>query len=205
MSPEPHWAGREPSSGGGSSTLSGLTDVTGPPDPGTGPVYDATGDAPLVPVVTHDDLDAVLAQVAAVEWHTIGDPGEPPFWNGFANLGAPWAPARWRLTLNNIVHIEGAITRPAPLAVEDANTVIFQLPQDCLPGGNLAFTAESGIGPGGMGPSISRIVVQSDGAVTWGGYVTVGEGAETFLTLAGVNFSVGGESLLAARARQVLA
>lgn len=182
--------------GGGASTLTDLTDVSGSTGPNKSPVGDQTGALfTLTEVPTQADLDAILASVAAVDWHVIGDPGEPPFWNGFANLGAPWAPARYRLTLNNVVHIEGTITRPAPLFVEDTGTVLFQLTPDCLPGGNLAFTAESGIGQSGLGPSISRIVVQSDGAVTWDGYVTVGEGAETFLTLSGINYSVGGAGM----------
>jgi hypothetical protein len=74
------------------------------------------------------------------------------------------------------------------------------LPPDCLPGGSLAFMVESGIGPNLMGPSISRIVVQSDGAVTWGGYVTVGEGAETFLSISGINFSVDADNPVVAAA-----
>ena len=77
--PEPKWSGRIPSSsGGGSSTLTGLTDVTGPPNPGTSPVYDHTGVAPLTPVTTQDDLDQILAQVV---WHKA------------AALEQPWEPS----------------------------------------------------------------------------------------------------------------
>lgn len=74
--PEPHWAGREPkpANGGGSSTLAGLTDVTGAPDPGTAPVYDHTGNAPLTPVPTQADIDAILTQVV---WHKVSALTDP--------------------------------------------------------------------------------------------------------------------------------
>lgn len=63
---------------GAAGSLVGLTDVSGDPDIDTGPVYDANKMARLVPVVTHEDLDAILAVVV---WHKV------------LTLEAPWEPS----------------------------------------------------------------------------------------------------------------
>jgi hypothetical protein len=188
--PQPKWAGHNPDDTQGppgppgtpgATTLLELTDVTGNPGTyGNTPTDDGTGAFPLTRTVTQDDLDAVLTSVADVVWHNIGDPGEPAFWNDFTNVGGGWAPARYRLTLNNIVHIEGVIACPTVL---EQPIVMFQLPDNCLPGANLPFIVEAG--------GISRIVVQADGAVLWSQYVMGGEFAEQFISLSGINFSVG--------------
>lgn len=90
--PEPHWSGRnKPTDGdggggdGGSGSLTDLTDVTGTPDPGTAPVYDADGNANLTPVTTSEDFDAILAVVA---WHKV-----------MSLDGEEWVPSNASVTL----------------------------------------------------------------------------------------------------------
>ena len=88
-------------------SLTDLTDVTGTPAPNKSPVYNDTGVAPLTEITTRQDLDDVLDQVAAVNWHDIGTPGEPPFLSQFRNIGDPWSPARFRVLANSTVRLQG--------------------------------------------------------------------------------------------------
>lgn len=168
--------------GGGATTLTALTDVTGHPGLNKSPVDDGSGVFPLTEITVRDDLDAILDGVRAVNWVY------PTLLNGFQSMGPPWAKARYRLALNNTVYVEGLVTRMDPLWGEDAPVPIFELTSDCLPGGNLMFIAPSGPSP--SGPTISTVNVLADGTVAWGGYVTVGEGAEGYVSLSGITFSV---------------
>jgi hypothetical protein len=123
--------------------LRDLDDVRTLVDPGLGaaPVDDGSGVYPLTRVTTTTDLDAILASVAAVEWHYL----EPL--NGFENLpnlfGDNWAPLRYRLTLNNIVHLEGLVKPPPQQS--GSPTVICLMPADCRSGYDLVFPAKSAI------------------------------------------------------------
>lgn len=123
--------------------LRDLQDVHTTDDPGQGasPVDDGSGTYPLTLVTTQSSLDGILASVAAVEWHYL----EPL--NGFENLpnlfGDNWAPLRYRLTLNNIVHLEGLL-KPPP-GQSGSPVVICVMPEDCRSGYDLAFPAKSSI------------------------------------------------------------
>lgn len=76
--PEPKWSGRNPTpggDGGGPSSLTDLTDVTGTPGPNKSPVYDGdTGLAPLTEVPTQADLDAILL---SRPWHKVRELADP--------------------------------------------------------------------------------------------------------------------------------
>lgn len=181
--PEPKWSGRNPQPDGGgpggASSLTDLTDVTGTPSPGTAPVYDDTGTAPLTPVTTQADLDNILVQVANIEYHQIGDPNEPPFQNGFRNYGEPWAPARYRHAANNVVHIDGVISRTDRLTEP---TVIFVLPEGHRPNAGQVFAMASENG-------VSRVDVLPDGTVEWRQYLAGTDFAEVYLSLSGIKFN----------------
>jgi hypothetical protein len=176
--PEPHWAGREPRpTGSGSTTLSGLTDVTGAPSPGTGPVYDSSGNAPLVPVVTQTDLDAILASVAQVNWRTLNlQPGFTPYGQGFAD-------PRYRLTLNNVVHVEGMVACSPPLSEADAGKLVTTLDADSLPDGTLLFGCPA------FGNN-ARFDVTANGDIVFNGML-IGGGQIDWFTLTPITFSVG--------------
>jgi hypothetical protein len=177
--PEPKWSGRIPGQTGSSGTLSGLTDVTGQPSPGTGPVYDNTGNAPLVPVVTQTDLDAILAQVAEVNWRTLNlaDPRFTPFGQGYAD-------PRYRLTLNNVVHCEGLVACSPPLTEDDVGVRLATLDSDSTPGATLLF------GCSGNPGNNARFDVTADGQIVFNGLL-IGGGQIDWFTLTPITFSVG--------------
>ena len=43
--------------------------------------------------------------------------------------GDPWAPARYRLTLNNVVYLEGSLRNPDTTIADATWIPIFQLPE----------------------------------------------------------------------------
>lgn len=193
MSPQPHWAGRiqQPPTGegGGASTLTELTDVTGEPGFGKSPVDDGTAIFPLTRVATADDITGILTTVSTPVWHVIGDPAEPPYQAGFRPTGDPWAGARYRLAANNVVHLEGQVTNDDQTSGPATWLPIFQFPQDCLPGVSLRFACLA------RDDSIGKIIVWNDGLVLWGGYVTgPGDPGIPYVSLDGISFSVGGTS-----------
>lgn len=165
--PEPKWSGRNPasSSGGGATTLTELTDVTGTGGPGTSPVGDSSGVYPLTAITTKDDLQAVLDRVAAVDWHDIGAPGEPAFAANWRNIGEPWGIARYRVLANSTIRVEGTVTCD-DASIQDATWVpIFQLPAELAPSQNLEYFvfANDDATP-------CRVFVWDDGTVIFGGY-----------------------------------
>ena len=169
---------------GGASSLTELTDVTGTPGPGLSPVGDAGGDVfPLTRVTTEADLTAILDAVAATEWVDL------ELVNSFENFDVDHVPARYRLTLNNLVFLEGLIKRTVPLNdPDDRGTVITTLPLEAAPGMALMF-------PGLSSTSLSRIVVAPNGEVQWHG-CEIGQDAEAFLSLCGISWSIGGAPVL---------
>lgn len=171
---------------GGATTLTDLTDVSGSTGPNKSPVGDPTGSLfTLTEVPTQADLDAILAGVAAVEWHDL------ELRNGFSTYpgqpdqdGIVWAPARYRLTLNNVVHLEGVVIHDTLLSDADAPLVIAQLPPECSPGLGLWFDCPTHV------QYLARVDVYGDGTLVFRG--TFGaEGDIQYLSLSGINFSVG--------------
>lgn len=196
--PEPHWSGRiippETGSGGGASSLTDLTDVTGDPGPGKSPVGDASGMFPLVPVTTQDDLDAVLAQVAAVDQHHIGDPGEPPFAANWRNIGDPWAVASYRHLANSTVRLQGTVMCQDQ-TIQDATWIpVFTLPAELAPAGNLEFGVLTNDN------AISKVAVWSDGNVVWCGYMIGTHAPVSRLPLNGLSWSTTGPAPMLAAA-----
>lgn len=178
-----------PAGPAGATTLAALTDVTGTGGYGQSPVDDGSNTFPLTRVTTQDDLEGILTSVAEVEWHHVGDPGEPAFLSEFRNIGDPWAPARYRLTLNNVVHLEGTVTCDDQTIGAATWIPVFTFPPECAPGANIELGVISN------DESLSKLIVWGDGQVVWGGYM-LGPGSKPLqrLSLAGVNFSVGGFS-----------
>lgn len=174
--------------GGGPTSLTDLTDVTGLPGVGKAPVSVAGGDFPLTHIVTQTDLDAVLSTVAGVEWHDIGSAGEPPFLSGFRNIGDPWSPARYRMLANSTVRIQGTVCCD-DATIEDATWIpIFQLPADAAPANNLEFVTLTN------DDAWSRIIVWTDGTVVWGGYTTVPHVAVSRLPINMLSWSTSGQA-----------
>jgi len=177
--------GAEPGAGGPTS-LTDLTDVTGTPGIGKAPVDDGSGVYPLTKVTTTEDLDDVLASVAAVDWHTVGQPGEPAFMSGWRNTGDPWGNCRYRLTLNNIVHLEGTVSNDDASLAGATWVPIFQFPPECNPGASLRFTGVAN------DKAIAMLIVWADGTLVFGGWITGPQQQIDYVSLAQVSFSVGG-------------
>ncbi len=164
--------------------LADLADVTGLPTMAGAPVYDGA-EYPLTQIPTQQSLDAILASVAAVEWHDL------ELRNGFSTYpgqpdldGIVWAPARYRLTLNNVVHLEGVVIADRLLTDADAPIVIGQLPPECSPGLALWFDCPTHV------QYLARVDVYADGTLTFRG-VLAGEGDIQYISLSGINYSVG--------------
>lgn len=178
--------------GGGATSLTELTDVTGEPAPGYSPVADQSSqEFPLTRVTTQEDLDKILAAVAAVEWHDL------ELQSGFTNLGGEFAPLRYRLTLNNVVYLEGIINRAEAVLDTNHGLPIAQLPPECSPGLRLMFDVQTDA------QNPARVDVHGDGLLTFEGFFAGTANAHSF-TLCGISFSVGGpltllEQALAAR------
>ena len=171
--------------GGGASTLTELTDVTGDPGLNKSPVDDGSGVFPLTEITTRSDLDGILTSVAYVDWHDL------ELQNGFRSFegqpdldGIVWAPARYRLTLNNVVHLEGHVVHDTLLTEADAPLVIAQLPPECSPGMALWFDCPTHV------QYLARVDVYADGTLMYKGIFTA-EGDIQYMSLSGINFSVG--------------
>jgi hypothetical protein len=204
--PQPHWAGNNPGDSGagppgppgppGASTLTDLTDVTGAGGAGTSPVDDGTSTFPLTRVTTQDDLTQILTSVAEVDWRPIA------YAAGWQDYGQDdHAPGRCRLTLNNVVHLEGLVQYPArQLTSSDAGTKIGGLDQDCLPGARLSFICLGGVA-GDELQQVARIDVAADGSIVFQGFVVdLGGAAASTFSLTSISFSVGAASAVVASA-----
>ena len=178
---------RVPSGPGGATTLTDLTDVSGSTGPNKSPIGDPTGSLfTLTEVPTRADLDAILASVAAVEWHDIELQHGFRSFEGQPDLdGIVWAPARYRLTLNNVVHLEGLVVHDTLLTEADAPLVIAQLPPECAPGMALWFDCPTHI------QYLARVDVYADGTLMYKG-IFGADGDIQYMSLSGINFSVGG-------------
>lgn len=191
MSPQPHWAGRNPDpnpsgdGGGGATTLTGLTDVTGTPGPGKSPVDDGTTTFPLTRVTTQEDLQAILDQVAAVTWFDLA------LADGITNaaddpaVNPDTVRARCRLTLNNLVYVEAVLKCDPPLANAQSGRVLATLPPETWPGARLIFLC------GSSGQNPAEIDVLADGTIVFETFFGGTANAE-MVTLCGISFSIGG-------------
>jgi hypothetical protein len=146
-------------------SLTDLTDVTGTTGLRKAPVDDGSGTFPLTPVTTQDDLDAVLTSVATVNWHNIGDPGQPPFLSGFRNIGDPWSPARYRTLANSTVRLQGTICCDDTTIADSTWIPIFTLPPQAAPDYNLEFCALTNDN------AFSRLYIWNTGDIIWAGYI----------------------------------
>jgi hypothetical protein len=160
--------------------LRDLHDVETTIDPGLGasPVDDGSGVYPLTLVTTQTDLDAILASVAAVNWRPLDL--EP----GFEVFSDPqFATPKYRLTLNNVVHVEGMVGCSPPLSDDDVGKLLTTLPPDSRPDGTLLFGCPA------YGNN-ARFDVTPDGSVTFQGML-IGGGQIDWFSLSVVTFSVG--------------
>jgi hypothetical protein len=148
----------------GASTLTELTDVTGEGGYGQSPVDDGSQTFPLTRVTTQEDLEAVLTEVAAVNWHDIGTAGEPPFQSQFRNIGDPWSPCRYRILANSTVRMQGTICCDDQTIADATWVPIFTLPPEARPDYTLEFSALTNDN------AISKLYVWDNGDVIWGGY-----------------------------------
>jgi len=163
--------------GGGASTLTELTDVTGDPGLNKSPVDDGSGVFPLTEITTRSDLDGILTSVAYVDWRPLQlEPGLAPYGDGFAD------PA-YRLTLNNVVHVEGMVGCNPPLSDSDVGKLIATLAPDSLPRATLLFGCPA------FGNN-ARVDVLPDGTITFGGML-IGGGQIDWFSLSVINYSVG--------------
>lgn len=164
---------------GGAGTLADLTDVSGTPGPGKSPLGDETGSAfTLTPVVSQADLDALLAAVAAVNWRPLEL--EP----GFDVYSDPqFATPKYRLTLNNVVHVEGMVGCSPPLGEDDAGKTVATLAGDSCPDATLLYGCPA------FG-NAARFDVNPDGEITFQGML-MGGGQIDWFSLSPITFSVG--------------
>jgi hypothetical protein len=159
--------------------LRDLQDVHTTIDPGMGasPVDDGSGTYPLTLVTTQQDLDGILASVAAVNWRPLQlEPGFEPYGEGFAD-------PKYRVTLNNVVHVEGMVRCVPPLSEDDNGKVITRLAADALPDGKLLFGCPAW-------QNTARFDVEPTGEIIFFGML-LGGGMIDWTSLMPINFSVG--------------
>lgn len=94
------------------------------------------------------------------DFHDVGTSGEPPFENGWGNIGSPEAPVGFMLC-NGWVHLRGGF------AGGTANSVVFTLPVGYRP----EFQQEMVI-PTTTSTSYAIVVVGTDGGVVYKATVT---------------------------------
>jgi hypothetical protein len=175
---------RVPPGQGGASTLTDLTDVSGSTGPNKSPVGDKTGSLfTLTEVTTQADLDGILSSVAAVNWRplVLADPR----FVAYSTIDPRFAAPAWRLTLNNVVHIQGMVGCAPPLTEDDTGAVLATLDPDSRPLAALLFGCSANPG------NNVRLDIDPSGAITFSGLLT-GGGVEWF-TLSQITFSVGVE------------
>jgi hypothetical protein len=183
--PQPHWAGRNPEPAGttgGPTSLTDLTDVTGTPGPSKSPVGDPAGQTfTLTEVPTQADLDQILANVAEVTWRPLQlqDPRLTPF----STQDARFADPAWRLTLNNVVHIQGQVACIPPISDADTGLTIATLDPDSRPLATLLFGCPAF-------NNNARVDVNPDGTIIFQGML-IGGGEIDWFSLSMITFSVG--------------
>lgn len=99
-------------------------------------------------------------KVAMDRWHYVGQPGEPPFENGWTNYGADFAAAAFRKYPDGTVKVRGLVANGA-----GGGVAIFTLPVGYRPQGNghLIYAEDS------ASYAHARIDVNVNGIVAWNG------------------------------------
>jgi hypothetical protein len=132
----------------------------------------------LAGCVGQKDLDEILASVAEVNWRPL------ELQPGFEVFSDPqFATPKYRLTLNNVVHVEGMVGCVPPLGDDDVGKLVTTLPSDSRPDGTLLFGCPA------FGNN-ARFDVTPDGAITFQGML-IGGGQIDWFSLSVVTFSVG--------------
>jgi hypothetical protein len=135
----------------------------------------------LASSVGQADLDAILASVAHVDWHNI------TVQSRFTNVGQGYSPARYRLTLNNVVHCEGWLAHGAYTGNETLPILVGSLPVGARPGGKLVFPSYM-VTQDGSSVYLARKEVWPDGSIYYAGQLIT---SPHYVSLSNINFSVG--------------
>ena len=99
--------------------------------------------------------DGLYANISGDDgpWRYVGDVGEPPFFNSWANSGGGFASAAFMKDALGIVHIKGIVKNGTTV-----NSTVFILPAGYRPKLELIFGAVSN-------NVIGRLDIQADGSV----------------------------------------
>jgi hypothetical protein len=108
--------------------------------------------------------------------HFVGAAGEPPFENGWGNLGFGWASVGFRKDRAGVVHLEGVLDTTG----RSAGSRIFGLPSGYRPCSNTIVAGQSGTGIG----RIDIINQNIDGE----GVIAQSFTASSHLSLTGISF-----------------
>lgn len=108
--------------------------------------------------------------------HFVGAPGEPPFENGWSNLGFGWATVSFRKDRAGVVHLDGVLDTTG----HGAGARIFGLPSGYRPCANTIMAAQSGTGAGRI-----DIIFQNIAGV---GVIAQSFTANSHLSLTGISF-----------------
>lgn len=116
------------------------------------------------PITAHDPAVSPLIDTAET-WHNFGasagvgaNPGF--FSNGWANFGAPWQVARYRLMPDGTVALEGLVN-PGTMV---AGTIMATLPSGYRPAADHIFTGGDGTAAG----AVQEVLIRSNGQIQVG-------------------------------------
>ena len=131
-------------------------------------------------IVSQEDLNAILASVAAVNWRPLE---LQPGFASYSDTDPQFASPKYRLTLNNVVHVEGMVGCSPPLSDADVGKLVTTLAADSCPDGTLLFGCPA------YGNN-ARFDVTPDGSITFQGML-IGGGQIDWFSMSVINFSVG--------------
>lgn len=79
------------------------------------------------PVIRNAFREVIRELNRAVDWHYVGQPGEPAFENSWANIGGNYELCAFGLDIFNMLYIKGRVDSGV------VNTTIFTLPKKYRP------------------------------------------------------------------------